>query len=81
MPKSVTLVAPEDMLKAIQAAVPVDDVLWSDSEPMDSPLNPLDDPLGGIPIDYTPAILQQSSSRPAQPGPPSHLPWSSWCLS
>jgi hypothetical protein len=52
MPRSLTLIAPEDVLEAIQADIPGDEVLWSDREPMDSPLNPLDDPLGGIPIDY-----------------------------
>ncbi|NEV00103.1 hypothetical protein [Bradyrhizobium uaiense] len=52
MAQSLTIVAPEDVLEGIQAALPGDEILWSDREPMDSPLNPLDDPLGGIPIDY-----------------------------
>ena len=52
MAQSVTLIAPDDVLAAIQAEASSGDILWSESEPMNSPLNPLDDPLGGIPLDY-----------------------------
>ena len=52
MAKAVNLIAPDDVLAAIQAEASSGDILWSESEPMNSPLNPLDDPLGGIPLDY-----------------------------
>ncbi len=50
--KPVNIIGPKDYLDAIKAKTPAEEILWGDSEPMRSPLNPLDDPLGAIPIDY-----------------------------
>jgi hypothetical protein len=49
--QAVMLVAPVEVIQAIQGAAASSDMLWGNPKPMVGSLSPLDDPLGSVPID------------------------------